>query len=120
MSSVDDAIDRLYAALETVEGLRVVRGVGMSIDPPAALVAPPRLAWDGYGPDPTDATFTVPVVVRQDERAMTQVLAWGELVWLALAEVENAAVRSADPGTWPAGSGSELPAYLINVEVGLL
>jgi hypothetical protein len=120
MSGLDDAIEALYAALGTVDGLRVVRGVGLRVDPPAVLVAPPRLVWNGFGPDPTDATFTVPVVVAQDDRAMSEVLKWGAVVWQALNDVENAAVRSADPGTWPAGGGSELPAYLIDVEMGLL
>lgn len=118
MNVVEVAIDRLYTALGTVPGLRVARGVGVRLDPPAALVAPPQLAWNGYGSDPTDATFTVPVVVAQTERALAELMKWTPLVVEAISGVENAAVRTANPGTWASG-GPDLPAYLIEVEVGL-
>lgn len=120
MSVVDDAFERLYEALGTVAGLRVGRGVGVRLDPPAVSVSPPQLTWDGYGSDPTSASFVVPVVVRQDERALLELMKWWPPVVAALHEVENAVVRRADPGMWPAGSGVELPAYLITVDVGLM
>lgn len=119
MNVVEQAIDRLYAALEGVPGLRVARGVGMRLDPPGALVAPPTLSWGSYAVDPTDATFVVPVVVAQTERALSELLVWTPLVVAAISEVENAAVRTAEPGTWAAG-GADLPAYLVTVEVGLI
>lgn len=119
LNNVEQAIAALYGALETVAGLRIARGVGMRLDPPAALVAPPTLTWDSYALEPTEATFVVPVVVGQTERALSELLAWTPLVVEAISGVQNAAVRSAEPGTWASG-GPDLPAYLIRVEVGLL
>ena len=58
-------------------------------------------------------------VVAQSERALAELLTWVLPVRAALAET-GAAVGPAEPGTWPAGSGVELPAYLVTVEVGLL
>ena len=120
MSVVQQAIDRLYDALATVDGLRIARGVGVRLDPPAVLVAPPRLRWGGFGPEPTEATFTVPVCVRADERAMVELMRWTPLVVEAIDGIEGrVAVQSADPGLWTSGGGVDLPAYLIQVEVGL-
>lgn len=119
MSAVEDAIEALYDALSGVDGLRVARGIGLRLDPPAALVGPPQLELNAIGPDPTDATFTVPVVVANTERALADLLYWAPIVIAALDQVRNVVVRRADPGSWPAGSGSDLPAYLITVEVAL-
>jgi hypothetical protein len=119
MNSVEQAVETLFAALESVAGLQVVRGVGMRMDPPAATVAPPRISWGAFDDAPTEASFTVPVLVGQSERALAELLTWVLPVRAALADT-GAAVGPAEPGTWPAGGGVELPAYLIQVDVGLM
>lgn len=120
MSNVEDALGALYDALEGVAGLRVVRGIGLQVDPPAVVIPPPTLTWNGYGDDPTDATFTIAVVVAFNDRTSEELLRWQPPVSAALQDVPNVAVRSAALGTWPAGGGTDLPAYLIIAEVGLL
>lgn len=118
MNPVEAALERLYAALGTVDGLLLVRGVGVRLDPPAVVVAPPRLFWDVLGGPPTRARFTTAVVVADTERAMAELMTWVLPVAAALRKAA-VSVGPADPGTWPAGGGSELPAYLIPVDVVL-
>jgi hypothetical protein len=119
MNAVEAVIDALYGALAAVDGLRVARGVGLRLDPPAALVGPPQLELNGIASEPTEATFIVPVVVADGEHTLADLMAWTPLVIAAIDAVDDAVVRRADPGSWPAGSGSDLPAYLITVEVAL-
>jgi hypothetical protein len=119
MNAIEQAIEALYEALSGIDGLRVVRGIGVRLDPPAAVVGPPQLVWEGMGSEPTDATFAVPVVVANTEYAMADLMVWAPLVAAAVDQVQDMVVRRAEPGSWPAGSGSDLPAYLITVEVAL-
>lgn len=119
MNGVEAAIARLYEALAAVDGLRVFRGIGMRLDPPAAVVGPPRLELNSIGANPTEATFVVPVVVAQTERALEDLMSWTPRIIEALDDVDDAVVRRADPGPWPSGAGTDLPAYLITVEVAL-
>lgn len=117
--SIDDAVEQLRAALRTVPKLKVRSNVGEVLDPPAAVVGPPRLTPDAYGPELTTATFIVGLVVPDDERALPRLYDLIPLVTTALHNESSAVVVSADPGTWPAGGGLELPAYLIEVEMSL-
>jgi len=71
------------------------------------------------GDDPTDATFTVALLVAFNDRTSAELLRWRPAVTAALQDA-NAVVTTAVLGTWPAGGGTDLPAYLITVEVGLL
>lgn len=119
MSATQDALNALYTALEGVEGLRVVRGVGLQVDPPAVVIPPPNLTWNALGNDPTDATFSVGLLVANNDRISEQLLQWAPLVVAALQTVDNTVVTTAVLGSWPAGGGTDLPAYLINTEVGL-
>lgn len=120
MSSVGDALGALYAALEGVDGLRVVRGVGLQVDPPAVVVPPPNLTWSAMGDEPTDASFSVALLVAFNDRITEELLRWQPLVVAALQTVDNTVVTTAVLGSWPAGGGTDLPAYLITAEVGLL
>lgn len=116
MSVVADAADALLAALRTAAGVRVYDDPGALVDPPAVVLTPPRLTWSGYRSDPTDATFVAVAVVAADERASARLWDLVPLVAAAADELPDAAVKSAQPGTW---GSSELPAYLIEIEVAL-
>jgi len=110
-----DAVDQLYAALSTVDGVRAVRGTGMRLAPPATVVGPPRLTRGRYNTvDPTEATFQVAVVVAWSEYTLDELLRLEPLVSAAIYEHTGAAVGDSSPGSWNAG-GVDLPAYLIDV-----
>lgn len=120
MNSIEQAFEQLYEALGGVSGLLVVRGVGVALAPPAVVVAPPTLRWGAFDEAPTEASFVVAVVVAQTPRAHLELAELVGPVHVALEAAGIGAVGdTAEPGTWPAGGGSELPAYLISVEVGL-
>jgi hypothetical protein len=119
VNAAAEALEALYAALQGVEGLRVVRGVGLQADPPAVVVPPPNLTWNAMGDEPTDATFTVALLVSFNDRITEELLKWQPLVVAALQTVDNTVVTTAVLGSWPAGGGTDLPAYLITTEVGL-
>ncbi len=118
MSQISDVRDSLNVALKTVQGLRVYSDLGESMDPPAAIVGPPRLNWEAQCPGPTSARFLVYVVVGADERALENLWRWVELAADALDGVLDATVIRADPGTFNSG-GNDLPSYEITVEVSL-
>jgi hypothetical protein len=109
-----EAADQLFAALATVGGVPPFRGVGVTLAPPASAVSPPRLTRGAYGPDPTEATFQVAVVVARSMDAMDLLLRLEPLVVAAVYEHTQASVGDSSPGTWPSG-GVDLPAYLIDV-----
>lgn len=116
---VSDALARVFAAVSAVPGLLVIRGPGLRVDPPAVVVGLPSTEYNSMNVEPTDATFTVAVAVAFDDRYVDELLRWTPQVVAALYEVENAAVRSASFGTVTSG-GADLPANLIQVEVGLI
>ena len=110
-----EALNALYAALETVGEVLVVRGVGVLLDPPAVAVGPPRIFRGAYDTEPTEAGFQVGVVVKKDEHAMDELLRLEQPVVDAINALPGVAVQSPTaPGTWPSG-GVDLPAYLIDV-----
>jgi hypothetical protein len=115
LAAVTDAIGD---SLSAVTGVRYYRQLGGSVDPPATVLPPPRLIWAARGHEPTDATWTVGLIVDRTNRVVEQLEALLQPVVNALEAVPNAVVKSADLGSYPAG-GVDLPAYLITVEVGL-
>lgn len=118
MSVVTDVRAALNEALRAVEGARVYDDPGANVDPPALIVGPPTLSWDGYGGGPTSARVIVYLIVPSDDRVLERL---GELV-TEVADVLDAAgeavVLRADPGTFTV-SGSELPSYELLVEMAL-
>lgn len=119
MSAVAETSQALAAALRTVPKLRVYTDPGAVIDPPGVLVGPPRLTWGGYVGDPTDALFVVTLAVPADDRALERLWDLVPQVAEAIDTVPDAVVRSAEPGMWTTGNGTDLPCYLINVECSL-
>lgn len=119
MSAIESAADALRAALRTVPKLKVYEDLGAVVDPPAAVVGPPELTPEAFGPEFTDAVFVIGVVVPDDERAIPRLLALVPLVAAAIYDVDGAVVRRASPGTWPGGGGVDLPAYLFETEMSL-
>jgi hypothetical protein len=115
---VGAAAEALAEALRTVEGLRVHTDPGALLDPPAAVVGPPALAWEGYDAAPTSARFVVVVVVAMDERALPRLWDLVPLVAAAVDTVPDAVLRTADPGVWSA-NGADLPSYELLIEVAL-
>ena len=113
-----EAADALFAALKSVDGVPTFRGVGVLLSPPATAVGPPRIVRGAYGPDPTEATFQVGIVVARTPAAMDELLRWEPLVVAALFDLTEASVGASVPGTWPSG-GVDLPAYLIDVDFPL-
>jgi hypothetical protein len=111
------AREALLDALRTVPSLRV-SGIGDNLEPPAALVSPPRLVWSLPQSEPTEATHQVVIVVPADDRALERLDALIPLVAAALDATGWAVVRSAEPSTWDAGE-VPLPCYLIETEVAL-
>lgn len=117
-ASVSAATDAIGTALSSVTGVRYYRQLGGALDPPATVLPPPRLAWGGMDSAPTEATFVVGLIVDRTGREVEQLEALLQPVADALEALPNVVVRTADLGSYPAG-GVDLPAYLINVEVGL-
>jgi hypothetical protein len=108
----------LEAAAKTVEGARFYRDLGTTMDPPALVIGPPRLQWEGYGGEPTSATFIVIVMVDMNERAQEALWDLVPLVSEAMSGVDDAVVMSATPGVFNA-NGTDLPSYEMNLEVAL-
>jgi hypothetical protein len=113
-----DAADRISAALTAVPGVRYYRQLGGAIDPPATVLPPPRLAWNGPTSEPTDATWTVGLIVDRTDRTVEQLESLLQPVVEALDGLDDVVVTTAEMGSYPAG-GVELPAYLITLEVAL-
>lgn len=115
---VKAAAEALEFALKTAVNLRVHRDLGANVDPPALVLGPPALTWEGVCLEPTEARFLVYVVVRADEYALERLWALVPQVSEALDGVTDAAVRRADPGSYPS-AGVDLPAYSIQVDYAL-
>lgn len=122
--TVRDAADALVDALATIDGLRVYRDLGATVEPPAVLIGAPALGWRSFGgPAPTSARFPLFVVCAADEWALSTL--W-ELVPRVAAAVEShvqaAAVQDGPAAAQPTTvhtSGVELPAYELTIEVDL-
>jgi hypothetical protein len=117
MIDLQAVLDEITSTLKTVEGVRFY-DEGDNIDPPAVLVSPPTLDWEGYCPQPTSATIQVFLVVGQNDRALPQMLKYISPVSDALDGVTDAVVRTAIPTIFRVGS-TDLPCYAISVEISL-
>lgn len=113
-----DVRTTLVDALSQIPGLRAYRSPGGNLEPPAALVSAPRLAWSLRGPEPTEGTYAVVLVVPADDRAMDRLDALIPQVAAALDGTRIAVVTTGEPGTFDAG-GTPLPCYFIEIEVAL-
>lgn len=118
MNSVEEALETLWAALETVEGVRLYRDPAAVVDPPGSTVGPPTIQRRARGTDPTDATFTVALIVAKTPRAMLELIRLQQSIADAVDGLPQVSVGDAAPGTWSSG-GMDLPAYLIPVEYAL-
>lgn len=118
MGAVADVANDLRTALAGVPGIRAYTDVGATVDPPAAILGPPRLTWNGPCPEPTEATFLVYVVTAADSRSLERLWDLTLLVAEAIESVHDAVVRSANPGVWNT-AGVDLPSYEISIEVGI-
>lgn len=110
-------LDELLDALRVVPDLRVHGDPGALVDPPAGVLSPPTFVWDGMLSEPTAATVTLALVAPQSDRALRTLLRLLGPVVAAIDSVPDAVVRTAAPGTFAAGDGVDLPAYLIEIEV---
>jgi hypothetical protein len=119
VDNVDQMWDALEEALSGVEGCRVYQDPGATLDPPALVVIAPLLTWDGYRSVPSEATFTVLLAVKSDDRANQRLRELRPLVSAAIESVEDAVLIRAIPGATPNGSGGALPSYLFEVECSL-
>lgn len=117
-NAVEAAAQDLETALRGVEGLRYYALGDAQVDPPAVVLGAPALAWEAYALAPTTATFPVFLVTALDDRALERLFAFLVPVAEALDAVADAAVQTANPGTYVAGT-QELPCYTLNVEVAL-
>lgn len=112
-----DAFTSLTATLQTVPDVQVLVDVGQTVlNPPSLVLPPPTLAYDVYGPQPTEATFKVALVVRADDRAVDKLLALLPAVAQAVHDSDDAALTAAEPGSW---GSPPLPCYLLTIEVSV-
>lgn len=117
MVNLSQVVADLTAALKTVPGVRFY-DYGDLIDPPAVLISPPTLDWEGYGGGPTTATIQVFLVVGSTDRALPQMLKYIGPISEAVDSVTNAVVETAIPTLFQAGT-TDLPCYAISVAVSL-
>lgn len=118
MSAVREAAEQIVTALATLRDLPVVTDTGASLQPPAVVVGPPRLAWETPCADPTEATFLLYVVVAADEWALPALWELVPQVAGAIEEHTDAVVTTAEPGAYQAGN-ADLPCYELTVEMPL-
>lgn len=117
--SVTEAYDALAVVLDQLEEVRYYADPAAQLDPPAAIVGPPVLAYAGAaGADPVNGQFVVLLVVAQDDRSLPRLWSLLPSVVGAIESVPDAVVTKAAPGTWRTG-GVDLPCYEISVEMSL-
>lgn len=117
--ALEAALVAASAALPVDDQFAVVAEVSDSVIPPAAVLAPPVLTWSGPGLSPTDATWTVAVVVAGGKATTTADL---YRVLPSIAETidfeTDFVVKQAEPGSWQSGN-TTLPCFLLTIEVAL-
>lgn len=118
MSAVADAAIALETALGTVTGDQTYRDPGANIVPPATILGPPALNWEGGCVGPTSARFLVYAVVPSAEDSVERL--WDLVVDVAAAidEQTSAVVVLANPAVYMSGT-TPLPCYEIQVEAPL-
>lgn len=116
--NVEQALDEIKTRIEAAS-TRVCL-LGEPVDPPCVVLTPPHLAFNGPNPWPTDATFAVACVVLNDDRMVPNLLEMVRLITRVLDESTEDFALSGDvtPGLYPSG-GTNLPAYLIEIEAAL-
>lgn len=116
---IDDILNQIQAALQTIDTIRVYRDAGGApVEPPGIVMGPPAFTWDSYCDGPTEATMQMYLVVKMDDRVFSRLFDLIEEVANKVSEVPDAAVTTATPSTYPVGPTS-LPAYLFTVELNL-
>lgn len=118
MSVIADAVAALEAAAKTVAGVEASTDLGANLNPPTVMIGPPQLTWDGYQVEPTEATFSVFVIVEFGEYAIEKLYKLVPQVAAALDANTDGSVISAAPAVFQSG-GHDYPAYEISVEVPL-
>jgi uracil phosphoribosyltransferase len=119
VSSIADAAKEIRAAIKLVPKVTVVTDPQAAIVPPAAILAPPTLSWDGYQVEPTSATFRVIVAASKGSSTIEELWELVPAVAAAIDEhLHGASVRSANPTVWTSAQ-NDYPAYEITVEVSL-
>jgi hypothetical protein len=124
--NVQAAHDALVAALEAAaapladdQRFVVVADLGEATDPPAVVLAPPQLRWQGpieFGP--REATWTAAIVVPAGGDVVGDLFRLLPIVADAIEGTADAVVDRAEPGVYRAGA-TELPAYFVFAEVAL-
>lgn len=116
--SLASVIQSLDAALNTVTGLRTYTDPGADIDPPGVVIGLPDIKWETFGgnasPTPVEATLTLYLMVRADDRSTLNLSDLIELVVDAIWSVADYSVTEAEPGVWKT-SNVDLPAYVLTV-----
>lgn len=118
MTTVKEAAEQLAAAATTVADVRVYTDPSDMLDPPAVVVGPPGLLFEGPTSEPTSATFPVYVVEKLAARALEKLWQLVPEVSDALDQLDDVAVVRADPGVFRSGT-TDLPCYEITAEVSL-
>lgn len=120
IASIAAAVERVdVSTLQYVDKILVSEAIGDEVEPPAVVIGPPALEFEGMCRPPTASDLVVYVVVDKTERWAEQLYQLVPAVAAAIDEyVAGAAVLSAKPGTFPVGS-RELPAYGIAVSIDL-
>jgi hypothetical protein len=97
-----------------------VTTVAATVSPPAVVVGPPTLSWDGVGSivtgQPTTAQWSVYLVVAQNQYAIDVLLSLVTQITAAIEQFTSAVVLGARPGIYPSPQGN-LPAYVITVQM---
>jgi hypothetical protein len=113
------AADLLSEALADIDGVRHYRLRGGAVSPPATILAPPTVTWNGMAVEPSDASWVVALVVADAERSDEQLWSLLPAVYSALDGLNGrVVVRDARPDSYPSG-GVNLPAYVFNLDVSL-
>lgn len=110
MSVLSDATRALAAAVSAVPTVRGYAELSPDADPPAVVVGPPRLTFEGFGNDPSAVEFIAYLVVPRDDRAIERLYDLLPQVVAAINSTDDFTVTSAEPGGF-----NELPAYELTI-----
>lgn len=123
---VQEAHDALIASLKAAAAplsddtrYVVLGGLEEATDPPAVILAPPQLRWDGpIELGPREATWQAVLVVPAGGDVVGDLFRLLPIVTDAIDGTADAVVTRAEPGVYRAGA-TELPAYFVFAEVAL-
>lgn len=111
-----DVVAQITNLMGTVPGVQFYTDPGAGINLPAAVLSLPTFDWSNYSQaDPTDATFTLYVVVKADGYVISVIEPIMMQIVEALYSGTDLVVSHAVPGTFESG-GTQLPAYVVTVE----